>query len=359
MASDIHSLTRCSCSTSHSVRATPRPDRYPTAGGEMTDRARSAWQGIEVRHLAALQALAEEASFQRAARRLGYSQPAVSQQLATLERIVGAQLVNRPRVSHPLTLTEAGQRSARTREGDPGESRDRRSGARRRRRSGQAPHRRLPDDCCAPPAARAEGVRSRDAADRGRSHRYPRRRAARHLLEEGDLDLAFVDLPLRLHRELETESLAIDEYVLVMPHNSPLRVARRSGAHGRSGRAQADRLQASPAVRSASSRTCAARAIEPQFALRSDDNTVVQGFLAAGFGAALIPRLAADLLGGQFAVLRFESALPPRVIGLAWIRELAACPSAALFLATTRSVIARLWSDRVIAGESLQERRTA
>jgi DNA-binding transcriptional LysR family regulator len=63
----------------------------------MTDSVgRSAWHGIEVRHLAALQALAEEASFHGAARRLGYSQPAVSQQLAALERIVGTQLVNRP-----------------------------------------------------------------------------------------------------------------------------------------------------------------------------------------------------------------------------------------------------------------------
>jgi hypothetical protein len=51
--------------------------------------------------------------------------------------------------------------------------------------------------------------------------------------------------------------------------------------------------------------------------------------------------------------------LPPRVIGLAWIRELAACPSAALFLATTRKVVSRLWSDRVIPAASLAERRTA
>src|SRR4029450_5687819 len=76
----------------------------------MTEGGRSAWHGIEVRHLAALIALAEESSFHRAARRLGYSQPAVSQQLAALERIAGRQLVNRPRPSHPLTLTEAGER---------------------------------------------------------------------------------------------------------------------------------------------------------------------------------------------------------------------------------------------------------
>ena len=57
----------------------------------MTDGGRSVWQGIEVRHLAALLALAEEASFHRAARRLGYSQPAVSQQLRELERILSQQ----------------------------------------------------------------------------------------------------------------------------------------------------------------------------------------------------------------------------------------------------------------------------
>src|SRR5262249_56661718 len=71
-------------------------------GDDMTEGVgRSAWHGIEVRHLAALQALAEEASFHGAAGRVGYSQPAVSQQLAALERIVGPQLVNRPRVSPP------------------------------------------------------------------------------------------------------------------------------------------------------------------------------------------------------------------------------------------------------------------
>jgi DNA-binding transcriptional LysR family regulator len=324
----------------------------------MTDRARSAWQGIEVRHLAALQALAEEASFQRAARRLGYSQPAVSQQLATLERIVGAQLVNRPRVSHPLTLTEAGQRLlvhakaiqanlaiAEAELVGVGEAAKLRIGAYQTIAAHLLPH------------VLREFARETPQIEVVLTDTPGDERLVT-LLEEGDLDLAFVDLPLRLHRELETESLAIDEYVLVMPHNSPLALRGEAVRMGDLAELKLIGFSQSGSTQRVITHL-RSQGVEPQFALRSDDNTVVQGFLAAGFGAALIPRLAADLLGGQFAVLRFESALPPRVIGLAWIRELAACPSAALFLATTRNVIARLWSDRVIARESLQERRTA
>src|SRR3954471_19063549 len=54
------------------------------------------WLGVELRHFAALQAIAEEGTFGRAAQRLGYTQSAISQQIATLEKIVGEQLLERP-----------------------------------------------------------------------------------------------------------------------------------------------------------------------------------------------------------------------------------------------------------------------
>src|SRR5919108_766452 len=69
-----------------------------------TDR----WARLDLRHLVALKAIAETGSFGRAAERLGYTQSAVSQQIATLERIVGLRLVHRPGGPRPISLTEAG-----------------------------------------------------------------------------------------------------------------------------------------------------------------------------------------------------------------------------------------------------------
>src|SRR5436305_971662 len=66
------------------------------------------WLGIEIRHLAALRAVAEECSFGRAAERLGYTQSAISQQIARLEAAVGQRLVERPGGPRPISITEAG-----------------------------------------------------------------------------------------------------------------------------------------------------------------------------------------------------------------------------------------------------------
>jgi DNA-binding transcriptional LysR family regulator len=70
---------------------------------------RERWHGVEIRHLAALDAIMREGSFRGAADSLGYVQSAISQQVAHLEDLVGVRLIERSRGSPPVSLTDAGQ----------------------------------------------------------------------------------------------------------------------------------------------------------------------------------------------------------------------------------------------------------
>jgi molybdate transport repressor ModE-like protein len=62
---------------------------------------------IEARHLRVLRAVARQGSFSAAARELGLTQPAVSQQMKALEKSVGTPLV--VRVGRGIALSEAGR----------------------------------------------------------------------------------------------------------------------------------------------------------------------------------------------------------------------------------------------------------
>lgn len=66
------------------------------------------WSGVELRHLVALRAVAQEGSFRRAALRLGYVQSAISHQIAALESLTGKRLIDRSRGTRPIALTTAG-----------------------------------------------------------------------------------------------------------------------------------------------------------------------------------------------------------------------------------------------------------
>jgi epsilon-lactone hydrolase len=64
-------------------------------------------EAIELRHLRAFVAVAEELNFGRAADRLYLSQPALSRQISGLERLVGCDLLRR--TTHRVELTVAGE----------------------------------------------------------------------------------------------------------------------------------------------------------------------------------------------------------------------------------------------------------
>ena len=64
---------------------------------------------LEFRHLVALDAVASEGTFGKAATRLGYTQSAISQQIASLERIAGESVFDRPGGPRPVELTPFGE----------------------------------------------------------------------------------------------------------------------------------------------------------------------------------------------------------------------------------------------------------
>jgi DNA-binding transcriptional LysR family regulator len=82
-------------------RAPAEPVRQPLAAGA------GAPQGLELRHLRYLVALADAGSFTRAAEQIFIAQPTLSQQIRRLEEIVGTPLAQRRREG--LRLTSAGR----------------------------------------------------------------------------------------------------------------------------------------------------------------------------------------------------------------------------------------------------------
>ena len=297
------------------------------------------WLGVEVRHFAALDAVAREGSFGRAAERLGYTQSAVSQQIATLERIVGETLVERPGGPRAVSLTDAGELLLRHAEAivarleaaraDMAALRAGETGALRVGTYQSTGARVLP------------GVMRRFLADwpgieLGHSEPAtdPELFAA---IESGELDLAFCSPPLP-DGPFEAIDLMSDPYVLVVPGDSPL-AARNS--------ASLDDLDGHVLI---GSNTCASglvvehelheRGHEIEYGFRSDDNGTIQGLVAAGFGVALMPLLAVAPGDERVRAIRLAPKVPRRVIAVVWHRDRHRSPAARAFVDIAREISA-------------------
>lgn len=271
--------------------------------------------------LRALVAVADEGSFRRAAERLGYTQSAVSHQIASLERSLAASLFIRPGGRAAVTLTPAGEVAlhharrvlaacatldVEVRATQRGERETLRIGVFQTAASELVP-----------PALRALGERHLGVevalveSERGGE--------VARALERGALDVAYVLNP-DPHDTIESIPLREDPWVILTWHGSPLADAQRPSLDLLDGVqvvAWSQHWQSQVELEDLWRR----RGIAPRVVYRTDDNAALQRLVAAGLGHACVGRLIA-----QFAVepaltwLTPREVLPARTIALCFAR---------------------------------------
>jgi len=291
----------------------------PGSASHTRRRAVLPWLGIELRHLAALQAVADQGSFNRAAAQLGYTQSAISQQIAALERIVGQRLVDRGTRGQRVRPTEAGRiliRHARSIIGELAAAHadliSLADGGHGRLRIGvyeSAGARLLPlvlrDFMRHCPEVHVDLVET--IAD-------PR---LLDLLAEGELELAFAILPL-LDGPFEVHPLLSDPYVLVVRAESPVADVKTTTLAELAGLP----LVCLKDCRSADHAIALLEAtnVEPEVVFRAAETGTVEGLVETGVGVGLMPSLAFSGRPGLTAI-PLGDLIPPRVTALVRHRE--------------------------------------
>jgi DNA-binding transcriptional LysR family regulator len=296
--------------------------------------------GVELRHFLALQAISAHGSFGRAAKALGYTQSAISQQIAALERSVGEKLVERPGGPRAVSLTEAGELLLRHAEAIIA-----------RMKAAQADLAAFTEGEAGPLRVgtyQSVGARLLPALVRRFKEQFPLVNVQlsesaiddelEARLERGEVDLSFVMLPMN-EAPLEAVQLLADPYVLIVPAHSPL-----------AGRAQPPSLREiarQPLIGYRQCRSMAAietairrAGAEPGIVFRSDDNGTVQGLVGAGVGVALVPQLTLQPTDGSLEVVQMGDLLPPRLIGIAWHRDRYRTPAARAFVEMAQTLCA-------------------
>jgi DNA-binding transcriptional LysR family regulator len=295
------------------------------------------WTGLELRHLLAARAVAELGSFGRAAEQLGYTQSAVSQQVAALETLVGERLFERARGQPGVAPTEAGRlllrhadavvarlEAARAdfaafRAGDVGTLR-------------VGTYQSVSSRVVPPSLRRFSAVWPRvevQLVEALADELLP-------LVARGELDLTFEALPLP-EGPFEAIEVLRDPYVLLLPADAPLAAVGRPPTPAELG---ALSLVAYQCYRVTGQVEGKLRGIgaEPRVVFRTDDNGTVQAMVAAGLGAAVVPRLAVDTRDEAVVAVPLDELLEPRRLCLAWHRDRYHAPAMRAFIDTVLDV---------------------
>ena len=304
--------------------ASARPDsRRSTAATDLTARAtsRDRWLGIELRHFSALAAIASERSFRGAADRLGYVQSAISRQIAFLEQLTGARLIERAQGPRPVHLTEAGELLLKhaneilaTIDAAKADLDGLEVGRVGEVRIGVAP-----------------GVATRilPRVILAYAKRSPQTRIVAvekttdgpllDLVREGAVELALAHLPAD-SGPFDSYPLLRTPWVLLVPSGAEIATRGRPPS--------ASELARLPLVILTSPRTSPSVEAKlrtelgsTQVVFRSNVAQTAQALAAAGVGAAVLPLLAVDERDPRTTVLELGDLLPPLAFGVVWHRH--------------------------------------
>lgn len=273
---------------------------------------------LSLRHLQALVAVHEQGSYRRAADHLGYSQAAITQQIAALEKALGLPVFQRHGGPRGVSLTAVGEDAldaARDLLARAGQFEARcaalRDGTVGRLAIGtfQSVSTRLLPRVLAEvrndePGVRIDIVESDDNDD-----------LIRHLVN-GRLDVTFLIGPV-VDRRVKAQEVCRDPFVAMVSRDSRLagEIALRD-------------LEGQPLI---GHQSCLcheivedglrAAGVEATFAFRSNDNGAVQAMARAGLGIAVMPLLAVDPADPGIRVLPLRPPLPERQILVALPRR--------------------------------------
>ena|SRR5690349_15011072 len=281
------------------------------------------WQGVEFRHLAALESIATEGSFSAAAAKTGYSQSAISGQIATLERLIGVRLVKRIRGSRKVTLTVEGERLLEHARAINARLSAARADIEQLEQNGieglrigtfQSVSQTLLPDVVRGLKADGTSLTLREDVE---VENYV------EMLRSGELDVAFVLLPVD-DEDMEAIELLRDPWVLVVRTDHPLVWKQRPATADDISNLPLITFEQFPTQKLIEGSLRAAGA-HVRVVTRMGDSASVLSMVSAGLGCGLVPRLAVEAESGAARLngLRFLplEGQPPRLIGLAWSRQ--------------------------------------
>lgn len=297
-----------------------------------------ALQDADLRHLAALVAVADHGTFGRAATALGFTQSAVSQQIAALERAVGMPVFDRPKGPRPVELTPAGEllldhaRRMLAAVDAAATDLDRlRRGVTGRLVIGtfQSVSAELLPGVVGRMRAEAPSV------DIALFETDDQATLIERLLAD-ELDLSFT-VDVDGDERIDAQRLGYDPFVVVVQAgDAPGPVATPAD------------ISDTPLIGQPPSNVCqtlidrrlAEAGVRAEYVFRSIDNGAVQGMVRSGMGRAIMPLLAVDADDPGIEVLALEPPIPPRAIQLSRRAGRSLPPAAERFAEIAREVAA-------------------